>query len=70
MKKLRRVRSFERLKPLVPDSVKLMLKRRISQEVKADIEWHDSLLKRVMPKIRDDAEIFLKRHEKPMALWF
>lgn len=70
VKRLRGIRSFERLKPLVPDSVKLMLKRRISQEVKADIVWHDSLLKRVMPKIRDDAEVFLERHEKPMALWF
>lgn len=70
MKKLRGVRSFERLRPLVPDSIKLMLKKSISQEVKADIVWNDALLDRVMPKIRDDAEIFLRRHEKPMALWF
>lgn len=70
MKKLRGVRSFERLKPLVPDSLKFMLKKSISQEVKAEIVWNDALLERVMPKIRDDAEVFLKRYEKPMALWF
>lgn len=70
MKKLRAFRSFERLKPLVPDRIKLLLKKSISNEVKADIVWNDALLQTVMPEIQSDAELFLERHDKPLDFWF
>lgn len=70
MKALRRIRIFERFKHIVPDNIKLMLKRQISRDIEADIVWDDALLAKVTPVIQEDARRFLERFGKPMEYWF
>ncbi len=70
LKTLRKIRLFERAKHLVPDAVKLKLKKGISQKVHADITWDTALLNKVMPVIEDDAGKFLARFGKTRDYWF
>ena len=69
MKALRRIKLFERFKHLVPDSLKLKLKKQISHKIEADIIWDKDLLSKVTPVIRKDAEQFLNRFGKPAEYW-
>ena len=70
LKTLRRLHVFERFKHLVPDRLKLLLKKQISREVEADIAWDEALLTKVMPVIEKDATTFLERFGKSKEYWF
>lgn len=70
VKALRDIPLFERAKHLVPDGVKLALKKQISQKVDADIVWEEGVRDEIMPLIRKDAEPFLARFGKTLDYWF
>lgn len=70
VKTLRRIGLIDRFKHHIPDSLKLWLKRRISQPVDADIVWDDALLAKILPEVSRDAANFLKRCGKQTDYWF
>ena len=70
LKTLRELPLFERAKHLVPDGVKLALKKHISRTVEAETTWDTDVLNAIMPSIRNDAQVFLPRYGKDMGFWF
>lgn len=70
LKALRKLRVFERVKHRIPDSIKLKLKKGISQKVDARVTWDDALLDKVMPVIEEDSGKFVARFGKTKRYWF
>ena len=70
VKSLRNFGAFERYKHLLPDGVKLFLKRSISRKIETDIVWTDALRDKITPIVQNDAALFLERFGKKPDFWF
>lgn len=66
---LRNMGILDRLKGMLPDNAKEVLKDMLMKEQKFEIAWDQDLKREISCELKKDAEVFLKKFGKPEDFW-